>query len=181
MNSEQLQFLVHKLKELETMADIIIIDTGAGISDSVLEFVASSEEVLLVTTPEPTSITDSYALLKALNAREGFEGEVCKIKLIANRVLHYDEGKNLFAKLEVVVSRFLKLNLSLLGVVPMDMNMSKSIMQQKPISMAYPHSAAAKSIEKIAECLLDDKAAPTPKMSGLTRAITNVIKKRFKK
>ena len=66
MNREQVQYLVYKLKELETLADVIIIDTGAGISDSVLEFVASSGEVVLVTTPEPTSITDSYALLKAL-------------------------------------------------------------------------------------------------------------------
>ena len=59
MNREQVQYLVYKLKELEMLADIIIIDTGAGISDSVLEFVAASGEVVLVTTPEPTSITDS--------------------------------------------------------------------------------------------------------------------------
>ena len=80
MNREQVQYLVYKLKELETLADIIIIDTGAGISDTVLEFVASSGEVLLVTTPEPTSITDAYALLKALNARASFDREASVIK-----------------------------------------------------------------------------------------------------
>ncbi len=73
MTKDQVGFLVYKLQELETMADIIIVDTGAGISDSVLEFVASSAEVLLITTPEPTSITDAYALLKALNIRNGYE------------------------------------------------------------------------------------------------------------
>lgn len=180
MNREQVQYLVYKLKELETLADIIIIDTGAGISDSVLEFVASSGEVVLVTTPEPTSITDSYALLKALNARESFDAEICKIKVVANRVLNYEEGKNLFAKLEVVVTKFLKINLSFLGVIPMDMNMSKSIMQQKPISMAYPNSAGAKSIERIADGLLENKEAEGPKRNSLARAVANIIKKGFK-
>lgn len=180
MNREQVQYLVYKLKELETLADIIIIDTGAGISDSVLEFVASSGEVILVTTPEPTSITDSYALLKALNARESFDAEICKIKVVANRVLNYDEGKNLFSKLEVVVTKFLNINLSFLGVIPMDMNMSKSIMQQKPITMAYPNSAGAKAIERITEGLLENKEAEGPKRNSLARAVANIIKNGFK-
>lgn len=181
MNREQVQYLVYKLKELETMADIIIIDTGAGISDSVLEFVASSGEVLLVTTPEPTSITDSYALLKTLNARESFDKEICKIKVIANRVSNYEEGKNLFSKLEVVVSKFLNLDLMFLGVVPMDMNMSKSIMQQKPISMAFPNSTGSKAIEQIAVGLLENKEVEGPKRNSLARAVANIIKNGFKK
>ena len=67
MTKEQIYSLIQRLYELDNMADIIIVDTGAGISDAVLEFVAASEEVLLVATPEPTSITDAYALLKTLN------------------------------------------------------------------------------------------------------------------
>ena len=181
MNREQVQYLVYKLKELETLADVIIIDTGAGISDSVLEFVASSGEVVLVTTPEPTSITDSYALLKALNARESFDKEICKIRVVANRVANYEEGKNLFGKLEVVVSKFLQLDLMFLGCVPMDMNMSKSVMQQKPISMAYPNSAGAKAIEQIAVGLLENKEATEPRRNGLARAVANIIKNGFKK
>lgn len=181
MNREQVQYLVYKLKELETLADVIIIDTGAGISDSVLEFVSSSGEVVLVTTPEPTSITDSYALLKALNARESFDKEICKIKVVANRVTNYEEGKNLFSKLEVVVSKFLQINLSFLGVVPMDMNMSKSIMQQKPISMVYPNSAGAKAIEEITVGLLENKEPTGPRRNGLARAVANIIKNGFKK
>lgn len=180
MNREQVQYLVYKLKELETLADVIIIDTGAGISDSVLEFVAASGEVVLVTTPEPTSITDSYALLKALNARESFDAEICKIKVVANRVLNYEEGKNLFSKLEVVVTKFLKINLAFLGVIPMDMNMSKAIMQQKPISIAYPNSAGAKSVERIADGLLENKEAEGPKRNSLARAVANIIKNGFK-
>ena len=176
MNKEQVQYLVYKLKELETLADIIIIDTGAGISDTVLEFVASSSEVLLVTTPEPTSITDAYALLKALNSRASFDRETSVIKVIANRVANYEDGKNLYNKLEVVVGKFLNINMKFLGIIPMDMNMSKAVMQQKPISSAYPNSIGTKAFEKMAEALLLNKETGEIKRSGLARAVVGMLK-----
>lgn len=71
LDKEEVRRLVGKLSELDSLADVIIVDTGAGISSSVLEFVAASPEVILVATPEPTSITDSYALLKALSMFDG--------------------------------------------------------------------------------------------------------------
>lgn len=181
MNREQVQYLVYKLKELESMADIIIIDTGAGISDSVLEFVASSGEVLLVTTPEPTSITDAYALLKALNARASFEKNNTIIKVITNRVSGYEEGKNLYNKLEVVVRKFLDINLKFLGIIPMDMNLSKAVMQQKPITSAYPNSPATKAFERMAEALLENKEAEEVRKNGLARAVLSMLKNNFKK
>ena len=73
LDKEQVRRLVNKLSELEGMADVIIIDTGAGISPAVMEFLVESPETILVTTPEPTSITDSYALLKALSMNENFK------------------------------------------------------------------------------------------------------------
>lgn len=154
MTREQVMYLVEKMKELESMADVLIIDTGAGISDSVIEFVLSSQEVLLVTTPEPTSITDSYALLKTLNSRVGNELQDMSIKLIANRVTGVDEGKNLYTKLNVVVNRFLSIKLDFLGMVPLDYNMQKAIMQQKPVSLAYPNSEGALALAGIAEKIL---------------------------
>ena len=72
LTREQIIYLVQKLVQLDELADVIIVDTGAGISDSVLEFVSSSSEVLLVATPEPTSITDVYALLKSLHRKADF-------------------------------------------------------------------------------------------------------------
>lgn len=158
MSKDQVSFLVYKLQELESLADIIIIDTGAGISDSVLEFVASSAEVLLVTTPEPTSITDSYALLKALNIRNGYEKDNTVVKVVANRVSSYEEGKNLFNKLSVVVNKFLNINLEFLGIVPQDDNISKSVMQQNPVTSAYPHSIGTKAYERLAENLLNNES-----------------------
>ena len=181
MTTEQVQFLVRKLKELETYADIIIVDTGAGISDSVLEFVASSGEIVLVTTPEPTSITDAYALIKTLNTRAGFDRDSSVIKLLANRVSSYEEGKNVYNKLEVVANKFLNINLKFLGSIPMDLNMSKAIMQQKPISCAYPNSTATKAFEQVAKALLDNKEAGEVKRSGIARAVMSMFERGFRK
>lgn len=157
LTKDQITYLVYKIKELENMADIIIIDTGAGISSAVMEFVVSSNEVILVTTPEPTSITDSYSLLKALNKREDFDKTSVHIKVVTNRVKNYEEGINLYNKLNVVVGKFLNFKIDFLGVIENDDNMSKSVIQQKPISMAYPNSKAAKSFKRISDTLLEMK------------------------
>lgn len=181
MNREQVMYLVEKLKELESMADVLIIDTGAGISDSVIEFVLSSEEVLLVTTPEPTSITDSYALLKTLNARAGDELEGMRVKLIANRVSDAEEAKNLYNKLNVVVNRFLKIKLDFLGMVPWDTNMPKAIMQQRPISIAFPTSDGARAIGRIADALLGQQSeaeANGEQKKGIAAAIVKMFRNR---
>ena len=177
MNRDQVGYLVYKLKELETLTDIIIIDTGAGISDSVLEFVAASLEVILVTTPEPTSITDAYALLKALNNRSGFEKENTIIKVLANRESNYDEGRNLFNKLGLVVEKFLKMDLKFLGIIPNDNNMSKAVISQKPVSMLYPNSESAKAYEEVANALMENREGKEIKRKGLANAFVSMFKK----
>lgn len=179
LSKDQIVYLVHSLAELNEMADVIIIDTGAGISDSVIEFLLSSEEILLVTTPEPTSITDSYALLKTLNTRAGEESGDIIVKLVANRVSGAAEAKNLYSKLSVVVHKFLKLKLEYLGMVPRDTNMSKSIMQQKPVSIAYPDSEGARAIARIAENLLGKKRTKEED-DGEKKGIATAIMKMFR-
>ena len=183
MTKDQVSFLIYKLQELENLADIIIIDTGAGISDSVLEFVASSGEVLLVTTPEPTSITDSYALLKALNIRNGYEKDNTVVKVVANRVTSYEEGKNLFNKLSVVVNKFLNINLEFLGIVPLDNNISKSVMQQNPVTSAYPNSIGARAYERLAESLLTTEIVNVneEKIKGVAGVFAKIFKNSDKK
>lgn len=111
LTRDQLRFLVQSLSELDSLADIIIIDTGAGISDSVLEFVTASPEVLLVVTPEPSSMTDAYSLLKALHRNEEFQQSQTKVKVILNRVVSEEEGKSIFGKLSAVVGQFLQAEL----------------------------------------------------------------------
>lgn len=178
MDSEQIKRLVYKMSELEKLADIIIVDTGAGIAPSVLEFVAASPEVILVTTPEPTSITDAYALLKALNMFPGFDKNDTRIRVLCNRVSSLNEGKNLFDKLNMVVSRFLNINLTMLGCIPYDMSVSKAVMKQKPVSMVYPVSPATRAFENITRILLDNSDNGHSQKVGVSRFFINVFNRR---
>ena len=127
--------LVGKLSQLEEFADVIIIDTGAGISPAVMEFILASPETVLVTTPEPTSITDSYALLKALSMTDSYDSSVNKVKMLANRVSNEKEGRNLYEKLNSVVTKFLNIKMEYLGHVVYDDNMTKAVMSQKPVTI----------------------------------------------
>ena len=102
LGKDALTCIIQNLAELDALTDIIIVDTGAGISDSVLEFLVASGEVLLVTTPEPTSITDSYSLLKALYRHPRFQEDFTKVMMVANRVSNIKEGQVLFDKLNAV-------------------------------------------------------------------------------
>lgn len=145
LSREYLVYIIKNLAELDAIADIIIVDTGAGISDAVLEFLVASGEILLVTTPEPTSITDSYSLVKALNRHPRFSNEYSKIKVIANKVESEEEGKQLYSKLSTVVNRYLKIPLDFLGAVPYDKQLSKAVMQQMPVSLQNP-TADRKSV-----------------------------------
>ena len=103
LSREQIIYLTQKLFQLDKLADIIIIDTGAGIADSVLEFVAASSEVILVATPEPTSITDAYALLKTLNRKSEFSVSDTNISMLANRITSEEDGKELYEKLRALI------------------------------------------------------------------------------
>lgn len=156
LNRNQIELLIRNLAELDELADYIIIDTGAGISDAVLEFIMISKEILLVITPEPTSMTDAYSLIKVLNRSQNFQSNDCTIKIISNRANSYQEGLNSYHKLNTVAKRFLNMNIHLLGVVPNDDNVSKAIIRQKPVSLLYPNSKASKAYENISKMLVDD-------------------------
>ena len=107
LSRDYLVYIIQNLAQLDAIADVIIIDTGAGISDAVLEFLVASGEILLVTTPEPTSLTDSYSLVKALSRHQRFSAKDSQINVIANKGTSQEEGKALFTKLNALVSRYL--------------------------------------------------------------------------
>ena len=177
LDKEQVKRLVNKMSELEKMADVIIIDTGAGISSTVMEFLVSSPETIIVTTPEPTSITDSYALLKALSMNDNFRKEDVSIKMIANRVASESEGRNLYEKLNIVVSKFLDINMTYLGIIPMDNNIVKAVMKQKPVSIIYPTSASSKHFEEIAEKIMKEETDIRPQKRGIRGYLKSVFAK----
>ncbi|TCK97911.1 flagellar biosynthesis protein FlhG [Natranaerovirga hydrolytica] len=175
LRDDQIHYLMRKLQEIDYMADIIIIDTGAGISSSVLKFVMASEEVILVTTPEPTSITDSYSLLKALKRSEDFDPQKTSIKLITNKVHSKKEGENIFLKLKMVVKKFLNIDLTHLGIIPQDNNIEKAVIEQKPITIKYPNSGASKAIAEIASSLLEIENESMEEKSGMGKFISNFV------
>jgi flagellar biosynthesis protein FlhG len=180
LSKDQIVYLIQKLVELDERADIIIIDTGAGIADSVLEFVAASSEVLLVATPEPTSITDAYALLKTLNRKTDISLQDTVIKMIANRIDDYEEGKELYEKLSLVVSKFLNLKLEYLGALPQDSSVSKAVMKQKPAIALYPTSQFSKTITSFADILCENETNQQSK-KGIAQLFTNLLRSRIKK
>ena len=175
MDKEQVLSFIKKLSELDNMADIIIIDTGAGISQSVLEFVVASPEVLLVTTPEPTSITDSYALIKALAMHRDFDRNATKIMVISNRVSSVNESRGIFEKLSVVVEKFLNIKLHYIGAVPFDSTITKAVMKQKPVSIAYPSAASAKAFERICGRMVKGETDVPHQKKGVSRFFGRVF------
>ena len=173
LSRDYLTYIIQNLAQLDAIADVIIIDTGAGISDAVLEFLVASGEIILVTTPEPTSITDSYSLLKALNRHPRFSKEVSQIKVIANRVNKVSEGITLFEKLEVVVSRYLKLPITYLGAIPWDNQLAEAVMQQRPVSLSNPNAKSTLAFEEIAAKLMgEDKPV---KKRGMAAFFSHII------
>lgn len=181
LTKDQIIYLIQTLVELDERADVIIVDTGAGISDSVLEFVAASTEVLLVATPEPTSITDAYALLKTLNRKTDISLQDTVIKMIANRIDSYDEGKELYDKLSLVVNKFLNLKLEYLGAVPQDSYVSKAVMRQTPAIMLYPNSNFSKSLYTFADILCENTTENPQSKKGIAQLFTNLLRSRIKK
>ena len=174
LSRNYLTYIIQNLAELDAIADIIIIDTGAGISDAVLEFLVASGEIILVTTPEPTSITDSYSLLKALNRHHRFSKENSKIKVIANRVDTEEEGKNLYNKLNAVVSRYLKLPIDYLGAIPQDNQLANAVMQQTPVSMQSPTARSSVAYERIAARLMNKEVQSTIPRRGMAAFFSHI-------
>ena len=178
LSIDHLSYIIKNLSELDEMADIIIVDTGAGIADAVLEFLVASGEILLVTTPEPTSITDSYSLLKALNRHPRYSREVSHIKVIANKVENGQEGRSLYEKLDTVVARYLKIPITYLGMVPQDAQLAKAVMQQMPVSIQNPDSKSAQAYEVLAAKLMNKELNKTLMKRGMAAFFSHIISKR---
>lgn len=136
---------------LDNMFDYIIIDTGAGISSTVLNFIYASDSAIIVTTSEPTAITDAYSLLKII--KESNEKNL-DISVVVNKTENNKEGKKSFDKLQLVTNKFLELDLKNLGYIHYDNNLVKAVKQQVPISILNPTSTYSLCIESIANNII---------------------------
>ena len=138
----------------ETDIDVLLIDTGAGISDTVLYFNLAAHERIIVVTPEPTSLTDAYALIKVLYSKHGERN----YRILVNPAANESMGKSIFAKLSKVADHFLDgLSLDYLGTIPHDTSVTKSVMRQRPVLEAFPETQASKAFMRIAETVRNNR------------------------
>ena len=142
-----------KIEEIEGF-DYIFIDTGAGISRSVLAFIACSDNVIIVTTPEPTSLTDAYSLLKAV---KHFRIDK-ETSIVVNRTFDRHEGEQTFLKFQKAIGKFLKLETKYLGCIDDDRKLVMAVREQSPVVISYPNSNAAKCIKDISDKILNRKS-----------------------
>ncbi|MDY4903170.1 MAG: MinD/ParA family protein [Treponema sp.] len=146
LSKEELDNFAREFSSLSN-ADIIIIDTAAGIADNVLQFVAAADEVYVVTTPEPTAITDAYGIIKTITT-ELVNREI-NLKLLVNRVHSADEGKRISDRIINIVAQFLNYKVEYIGFVYDDSVVQASVIRQKPFMIVNPTSKPAVCLKHI--------------------------------
>ncbi|MBU0973098.1 MAG: MinD/ParA family protein [Proteobacteria bacterium] len=146
--------LLSEFETLSDQADIILVDTGAGISSNVLYFNAASDECIVVATTEPTSITDAYALMKVMSQKHGTR----YFKLIVNMADSEKDAKRVYASLSNALDKFLKtVVLEYTGHVPFDRQLQRAVQKRALVLDEFPGSTAGAALEKIANTLLNGK------------------------
>lgn len=138
--------------------DILLFDTSAGISRDVLSFCMASQEVLLVVTSEPTSLTDGYSLLKVLS----LNGYRDPVKVVMNKAKNERFGRVVFDKFNETVKKYLPIDISYAGCLPTDETVSTAVTRQRPFTLLYPEARASGAIDKLADFLLSNPGADLP-------------------
>ena len=139
--------IIPSFSELNDQLDVLVIDTAAGISDTVVSFVRAAQEVVVVVCDEPSSITDAYALIKVLNTNH----DVFRFRVVANMTRTTQEGISLFNKLNGVCDRFLDVSLQYLGPIPFDENVRKAVQKRKALLEFAPRCKASQAIRVVAQ------------------------------
>lgn len=176
LTKTQLGRLVNNLIELDELTDFILIDTGAGIANNVMEFVLASPEVLLVLTPEPSSLTDSYSLIKALYGNPGFVRKDTNIEVVVNRATSSEDGQIVYEKLNSVISKFLQGEVHFFGTVPRDVQLERSVREQKIVSLSSPNSRSAQAFGRLAKSLADGEPVIEPERLGIRQMFFNIFR-----
>jgi flagellar biosynthesis protein FlhG len=172
LTDHERQRLVDSLGELESTADIILIDTGAGISPNVLSFTRAADSVLVVTTPEPTAITDAYAVIKVMT-QDAVTG---RISLLVNQAHSAAEAQAVHERISRVAKQFLHVSVLDAGFVPTDESVSQAVRRRSPFVLSAPKSSASTAIAQLAARL--ERGIGTPTDSG---SFFNRMSKWFRK
>jgi len=150
LSAPQRDLILDGLADLERECDLILIDTGAGISDGVTSFVREADLVLLVTTPEPTSIADSYALMKCVISG----GQAPVFSMVANMVESRDEALKVHARLSGTCAKFLRLTLPLVGIIRQDEALVDSVRERTPAMLGTPRAKCSRDVDDLAGRLM---------------------------
>ncbi len=151
LDEPSLSLLIDRLSVLDGIADILIIDTGAGIHKNTLSFAVAADSTLLVTTPEPTAIRDAYGVLKSLAIATRSKIDVT---LLVNMTSSEEEGREVADRVRMAASQFLELTVAYGGALPTDMAVRRAVQMRSPFLQAFPHSRASRAVGAMADALL---------------------------
>lgn len=169
LNAEKRANLMRGIEAL-SIYDVLLIDTGAGIGDNVINFASAADEVLIITTPDPASMTDAYGMIKTVLSRNA---GAATLKLIVNRVSSPADAQRIAKGLSEVTQRFMQAPLEFLTSIPPDPLIEKSVLAQRPHLIMHPRSATATTLRNIAQQLLT--GAPPATGNGLLRMFKNLM------
>ncbi|MEX0049067.1 MinD/ParA family protein [Clostridium butyricum] len=170
LTENERQLFLTKLSELDEF-DYILMDTGAGVSRDILAFISASEELIIITTPEPTSLTDAYSLAKAADHFKLKDNA----KVIVNKAFSKEEGIETFNKFNRAVTKFLNIKIEYLGYILDDRKLVQSVRAQKPFVNLYPNCDASKNIEDIAMKILGQDSVDTGGAKKLFKKLLNLF------
>jgi len=170
LEDKQLAKFIETIGEIDT-DDYMIIDTGAGVSQNVLSFVIAADEVLVVTTPEPTAITDAYGIIKSIASHTSDKN----IKLVVNRVQSVSEGQRVAQRVINIAGQFLNIKVENLGFIFDDISVQKSIRNQKPFMVSYPKTKASVCVKLIADRICN-RDVEAERGTGLVSFFRNMLR-----
>jgi flagellar biosynthesis protein FlhG len=159
LDSQQKQKLLDSLDLMHNDFDFVLIDTEAGISENVTYFNTAAQEILVVTTPDPTAITDAYALMKLLSTQYHEK----RFNLVVNMIQSDEEALDVYRKLTMVSNRYLDISIEFLGSIPADRQMIDAIRKQKVIVELYPASRITSAFNQLAGTLCSEQTPSQPK------------------
>ena len=147
------EFLIRSFQELESYADVIVIDTGAGISKNVVQFAAAADEVIVMTTPEPTAIADGYAVIKSISREKGFG----RLRVVVNQARSPFEAARVVERIRMVARRFLGIEVDGLGYVMADDHVGQAVRKKSAFVLEFPRAPASRCLRAIAEKIFGEE------------------------
>lgn len=169
LNTYERDRLIQQFHRLEMRYDVVMIDTGAGVGPNVLGLVVAAQRVLVVTTPDPTAITDAYAVIKTAHR---IRPDI-NIRLLVNQVADHEEATNVYNRISGVCRKFLDLHISFAGYIPFDQAVRNSIRERRPFVLGDRSNPAATCMNALAHRLDQHAAEPGDHGGGLLKRMTN--------